>query len=234
MKYLPTEKLFYNKYPYKVECNVPHAGCLGHDRHTFTYNLLSKYRAGTTRLSPSTYPGAAINAVQNRIFRKFAEKVERYVLQQKDLDIKIRTEGHVFSLFCLDEKIIDELLACVPEFIDVIYKPEDEKSLDFLLNNNRKVLVKALPYKEYRYKITLREKMPEIDRERFNNWVIKFSTDGSKYHISGATARFLSNKIWYVQNPFFYAKTQGDASMATLFLGTNIKNIYEYIATETA
>jgi hypothetical protein len=71
--------------------------------------------------------------------------------------------------------------------------------------------------------------MPSPDREKFWKWV------GGKeqYHISRSTRRFLSGDSWYVQNPFLYAKTTGDASMAVLFLGTNIKHIQEYIASDT-
>jgi len=233
MKYLLTEKLFYNKYPYKVECNVPYATCLGHERYGFTYNLLNKRRAGD-KLSMATFPGQALRAVSDIKFRKFAEAVEQYIFQHNDLNIKIRTENNIISFFCADETVIDDLVKRVPEFIDVVYKPKDTEALEYLLKNNRKVLVKLLPYGKYRYKITLRESMPSDDRDKFYTWVNKFTSDGLKYHISPSTHRFLSNQSWYVQNPFFYAETQGDASMATLFLGTNIKNIYEYVATETA
>ena len=227
MKSLLTEKLFYNKYPYKVECNVPHAGCLGYDRHGFTYSMLNKFKNGS-KIKPAMYPGDIVRVINNLQFRRFALEIERYVLQQKDLGIKIRTEDNTFSLFCADEKIVDELIKRVPDFIDAVYRPKDKESLDFLLNNNRKVLVNALPYEKYQYKITLRESMPMPDREKFWKWV------GGKdqYHISKSTMRFLSGQNWYVQNPFLYATTTGDTSMAALFLGTNIKHIQEYITND--
>jgi len=227
MKLLPTEKLFYNKYPYKVECNVPHAGCLGHDRHGFTYTILDKFKNGN-KIKVAMYPGINLTAVNNPLFKKFAKAVEHYVRQQKDFDIKIRTENKTFSLFCADETIVDDLINRVPDFIDAIYKPKDKESLEYLLNNNRKVLVNALPYGKYRYKITLRDTMPAVEKERFFKWL-----DRSKYHVSDSTVRYLSGKTWYVQNPFFYAETQGDTSMAALFLGTNIKHINEYILNDT-
>jgi hypothetical protein len=67
--------------------------------------------------------------------------------------------------------------------------------------------------------------MPSTDKERFWKWV----HDKEQYHISNQTKRFLSGQTWYVQNPFFYCKTQGDTSMAALFLGTNIKHIQEFV-----
>lgn len=228
MKYLPTEKLFYNKYPYKVECNVPHAGCLGYDRHGFTYSMLGKFKNGS-KIKPAMYPGQSIKAIGNTQFRRFAWEIERYVLQQRDLGIKIRTENSTFSLFCADEKIVDDLVKRIPDFIDAVYKPKDKESLDFLLSNNRKILVNTLPYEKYQYRITLRENMPNLDREKFWKWIY----GKEQYRISKSTIKFLSGLTWYVQNPFFYCKTQGDTSMAALFLGTNIKHIQEYIASDT-
>jgi hypothetical protein len=190
--------------------------------------MLEKFKNGS-KIKPAMYPGQSVKAIGNTLFRRFAYEIERYVLQQKDLDIKIRTENSTFSLFCSDEKIVDDLVKRVPDFIDVVYRPKDKESLDFLLNNNRKVLVSALPYGKYQYKITLRENMPTPDREKFWKWV----HGKEQYHISTSTIKFLSGKSWYVQNPFFYCKTQGDASMAALFLGTNIKHIQEYIASNT-
>jgi hypothetical protein len=229
MKLLPTEKLFYNKYPYKVECKVPHAGCLGYDRHGFTYAILEKFKNKDSNIKVAMYPGINITAVNNPQFKKFAKAVEQYVQQQRELDIKIRTEGKTFSLFCADEKIINDLVKRVPDYIDTIYRPKDNESLEFLLNNNRKVLVNALPYEQYQYKITLRESIPSTDKERFWKWV----NGKEHYHISKQTIRFLSGQSWYVQNPFFYCKTQGDTSMAALFLGTNIKHIQEFVVTGT-
>jgi hypothetical protein len=227
MKLLPTKKLYYNKYPYRIEFNVPQAGCLGHDRYEFTFSLIAKHSKGSN-VRQSTYPGTAVNAALNPKFRKFALVLERYIRQQKELDLKIRTEGNSFNLFSKDEQLVDYLIGKLPEYVDTVSKPEDIRSLEYLLNNNRKVLVRALPHGKYRYKITLRDTMSSLEKEKFYKWL-----DRSKYHVSNTTIRYLSGKTWYAQNPFFYAETQGDTSMAALFLGTNIRHIQEYILNDT-
>jgi hypothetical protein len=226
MKLLPTKKLFYNKYPYRVEFNVPHAGCLGSDRYEFTFDMINKHENGGK--IKSMFPGTVVNAVLNLRFKKFATTLEQYIRQQKELDIKIRTEGNSFNLFSKDEQLIDSLVNRLSEYVDTVTKPEDAKSLEYLLSNNRKVLVKALPHGKYRYKITMRDTMSVTEKERFFKWL-----DRSKYHVSSTTVRFLSGRSWYVQNPFFYAENQGDTSMAALFLGTHIKHIQEYILNDT-
>jgi hypothetical protein len=164
----------------------------------------------------------------NPKFKKFALTLEQYIRNQKDFDLKIRTEGNSFNLFLKDEQLVDLLVTQLNDYVDTVTKPEDAKSLEYLLSNNRKVLVKALPHGKYRYKITMRDTMSVTEKERFFKWL-----DRSKYHVSSTTVRFLSGKSWYIQNPFFYAENQGDTSMAALFLGTHIKHIQEYILNDT-
>jgi hypothetical protein len=226
MKLLPTKKLFYNKYPYKIEFNVPHAGCLGSDRYEFTFKMIEQHnKDGKIK---SMFPSNVVNSIVTPRFKKFATTLEQYIRQQKDLDIKIRTEGNSFNLFSKDEQLIDSLVTRLSAYVDTVTKPEDVKSLEYLLKNNRKILVIALPHGKYRYKITMRDTMSMDEKERFFKWL-----DRSKYHVSSTTVRYLTGKSWYVQNPFFYAENQGDASMATLFLGTHIKHIQEYILNDT-
>jgi hypothetical protein len=197
---LKTHKLFYNKWPIKIECHLQGSrfvtysaikNCLYQDQHQFEI-------------------GEFINS-----FQPF-----------KHAEFRLRRDCQTISIFLKDMEIAQQICSSMKKWVRVIVSPDTKEELDFLITNNKKVLTNFYPKGIYRYRVYLNSNMKVTDRLRFYNHLNRW---GNKFSCSKSTERWLSTSTRYMDNPFFYAEDQSSVSMCCLILGSNIQKIEEFI-----
>lgn len=209
-------KLFYNKWPYKIECTIS-----GANRITiYGPDYVLAWCDGTVNSL-----GRDHRHINKDALREFVYLVKPY-LEDKE-NIKVRAEGGHFNLFFKDSALLDKILNSLKPWVRNIFEPGSEEELKFLLENkNKRVLCDELPYEKYAYKVVMRSSKVNI-KEQFLNWTANYSEDQIK--ISGQTARWLQGQYLYKQDPFFYVKDAPMLTMTRLFLGDNVRKVFEYV-----
>ena len=220
---LKSSKLFYNKWPYKVECVQPGASRIVH-----TGAEICKEWCRTGKgLSFGRY-GQGV-ADKDR-YLKFIEAVEPF-LERKE-HVQIRVEGSHFNLFCKDAAVLEEIDNAISTWITKISGPTTAEELEFLLSNgHKKILRDELPKERYKYRIYFKSKFPVDKRQSFVVWADKY---GEKIEISGTSRRWLQGSRHYAQDPFMYVDDDKMLSMAGMYLSGYVKKVEEFILRENA
>jgi len=217
----PTDKLYYGKYPYKIDFDLYGVSLL----RVRGLDWAKEYCNDKNRLC-SWVDEKRINRKE---LKKFILALEPYIT--KEDGFKTRTEGSRFSYYTADldeiKTLSKELKWCCSE----TWGPTTQQELDYLLSNRRKMLCDALPYEQYRFKVFLRENTPVGVRTQFHTWKSNYTQDDIK--VSGSTEYWLSGSKRYVQSPFFYIKDEKLLTFASLFLSSHVKTVYEYIPRHT-
>lgn len=223
IKKLKSNKLFYNKWPYKVECFV-----LGANKIIFYgANGVTKWCNGT--VGHPVARGYNDHVINKHTLKEFVGAVTPY-LGRKD-EIQIRAEGAHFNLFCKDSDIFNNIISNLNSWIRSVYEPASEEELEFLLdNNNKRLLCDKIPYEKYNYKIVMKGHGTDI-KEQFYNWSKNYGED--KIKISPQTIRWMTGYYYYKQDPFFYVSNGPMLTMARLFLGDQVSRVYEYVPRDT-
>jgi hypothetical protein len=215
IKRLKTNKLFYNKWPYKVECIIPGA------------NRITIY--GPDRVLAWCKEEATMGGNNRHIDKAEIKKfigLSMSFIENKD-NIRIRTEGGHFNLFFKDPALLDDILKALKPWVWNIFEPSSEEELKFLLDNeNKKVLCDELPHNKYIYKVVMRSSNVN-SKEQFLNWSNNYTEDQIK--ISGQTEKWLRGQYSYKQDPFFYVKDAPMLTMTRLFLGDGVRKVFEYV-----
>jgi len=217
---LSSSKLFYNKWPYKVECwqsgasRVVHSGA----------SLCKEWCATGKGLRFGHYE----SKLDKVTFLEFVNAVEPF-LERKE-DIQIRVEGSHFNLFCKDLAILEEIDTALSKWVTKISGPTTPEELEFLLSNgHKKILRDELPKEKYKYRIYFKSKFPADKRESFVSWADKY---GDKLDISGTSRRWLLGQRHYAQDPFMYVDDDKMLSMAGMYLSGYVKKVEEFILRE--
>lgn len=207
-------KLYYNKYPYKIACKSTYAYMLSN-------NDIQAVRRWATNASSSSLP-----RIERMNFLSFLDKVEPFLTS----DIKIRIERNHFNLFCMTPTIRNKIKKALNNWVVEVCGPENKEELAFLLaNSNKKIICNLLPYNRYQFKVFIKSKIPENIKEDFLNWSKKY--DGSIRMTDSTESWFLNYHRW-AQAPFIYVEDSKTLTMVSLFLGGNIKKIEEHIVRE--
>ena len=205
-----TKRLFYKKYPYKIECFVPNG-------YYLRYYIKDKEIPYYVSISDTT-------------LTPFWEKLKP--LQDS---VKIRIENNFISIYTTDQLVFEKATEELGEWVTCTWEPENQEFLNFLSEGNGiKVLCVQYPHNKYRYKICVNLKTDEDIKTRFANWVKNYPDNilvnkGSlawfrgEYHVPSYTTF----------TPYLYVSDQKMLSMVCLFLGKFIGRIEEYILKES-
>lgn len=205
-----TSKLYYNKYLYKVECRIDNA-----------YAILSRIRRPSTSEWKIHRSWHQVNT--QPIMLDFYYKLLPYVSK----DIKFRAEGKHFNIFCNEIAIVDELKDKLKTYIFAVHMPFSEEDVGYMLDNgHKKRLCNNLPRDKYKFRVFLRTDTPHDMREKFYKWTENYP---DRILLSNATKDWCHSRKHYLQLPFMYVEDGPLISMASLFLGTNIRLIEEFI-----
>ena len=219
---LKSSKLFYNKWPYKVECRQVGASRVVHSGVT------------AVREWCATGKGMFVSSIESRLLDKavyleFANLVALYI---GNPDVKVRVEGSRFNLFCIDKSVLETIDKDLNKWITKISGPTTDEELNFLLSNgHKKILRDVLPKEKYKYRVYFKSKFPASNRSAFVTWADKY---GDKLEISETSRRWLLGSKHYAQDPFMYVEDEKMLSMAGMYLSGYVKKVEEFILRETA
>ena len=219
MKFKPltTSKLFYNEWPYKIECIQQGASRMYRDPNGTPVDWLLN----------RSYYWASPPIIDN----EDKERITNFYSNVKALfdseDCKIRVEGSHFNIFLKDKALLDTLTVKLDPWIKAVYGPSTDEELNFIVSNGHKKRVcTAYPKEKYQYRIYIRERMKADVRENFYSWTKKY---GNKIAMPPTTERWLSGDKNWVQNPYIYLEDGPMLTMTSLFLGDNVRIIEEFI-----
>ena len=220
---LKSSKLFFNKWPYKVECVQPGASRVIHSG----VGLCRQWCATGKGMRFSSYDGRIADTDK---FLKFIDAVEPF-LDRKE-DIQIRVENSHFNLFCKDPSILEEIDDAVSEWVRKISGPTTQEELEFLLSNgHKKILCDTYPKEMYKYRVFFKSRFPADKRSAFLTWADKH---GNSMLISETSRRWLKGDRYYAQDPFMYVIDDKMLSMVGLYLSGYVKKTEEFILRENA
>jgi hypothetical protein len=207
---LKTSKLFYNKWPYKVTCNIVHA-------RSVTGNKVGYYYGYGKRISPE----------EEAEIEKFRIAVKGFLKK----DIKYRAEYNHFNIFCDDKVLLKKISKKLEPWIQNIYGPQSEEELQYLKDNGHKKRVcDKFPKRKYQYRIYFKTNMPDTLKQSFQTWIAKYE---GKIDCSGSTQKWLKNDHRWFQAPFCYVEDSATLSMIGLFLANYIKVVEHFVLRES-
>lgn len=221
IKRLKLSKLFYNKWPYKIECIQSGASRIVH----VGVDICKEWCRTGEGMTFSQY-GQQVTDKEK--YLRFIKAVEPFMTQKEH--IQIRVEGSHFNLFCKDPAVLEEIDDSVFEWITAIRGPTSKEELDFLMNNgHKKILCDGLPKEKYKYRLYFKSKFPAEKRSAFIMWVYKY---GDKLEISETSRRWLISARHYAQDPFMYVEDDKMLSMVGIYLSGYVKKVEEFILRE--
>jgi hypothetical protein len=216
LKLNQTDRLFYGKYPYKIDFDL-HGATLIRDRG-FEW-------AKEFALDPNLRDPYQRKAVDRTKLKNFLEVLEPYL--QTAEPFQYRIEMGRFTYFSKNVDDIDELSKKLDWCCVAVWKPSDQTQLDFLVSNKRKVLRDMIPYGKYRFKVVLKPSIPASNRAQFVAWVDNYTEDDVK--MSKGTRSWLVSGRTFFQHPFFYIADAKMLTFASIFLSNHVSVIYEYV-----
>ena len=220
---LKSSKLFFNKWPYKVECVQPGASRVIHSG----VGLCRHWCATGKGMRFSSYDGKIADTDK---FLKFIDAVEPF-LDRKE-EVQIRVENSHFNLFCKDPSVLEEIDDAVSQWIKKISGPTTQEELEFLLSNgHKKILCDTYPKEMYKYRVFFKSRFTDDKRSAFVTWADKY---GISLLISETSRRWLKGDRYYAQDPFMYVIDDKMLSMVGLYLSGYVKKTEEFILRENA
>jgi hypothetical protein len=203
-KKLQTKKLFYGRWPYKVETIIQGAASVNH---------LSR-----SQKDPRNY----------KVFNNVEHVALWDTLNQfrGEPNVKVRVEGHHANFFTDSLDIVNTICDQLSNLVVAVHSPGSAAELSAFSQNKRLVIVNDLPHKSFTHRVTLKRTTPWSVKETLKNWIEKIP-EGSIKTTHGFDA-FLSRPYFY-SNPYFYIKEEKTASLIALMIGSNIYSIEKFV-----
>lgn len=219
---LSSSKLFYKKWPYKIECTIRGASRI--TRH----NLANIKAWCNNEKGAPALSGPGFDNANKKEFLAFINLVEPYLNRS---DLRIRTEGSHFNIFCMDLALVEDIESKLRHWIRKISGPTSKEELEFLLSNgHKKILRDSLPKSKFRYRIYFKNRFPEDKRLQFTAWTEKYQ---EKIEISGTSKRWLTGERKYAQDPFMYVEDDKMLSLIGMYISGHVKKVEEFILRDT-
>lgn len=216
MQLQTTERLFYNKWPIKVECRIHGASFLNRNGIDLTIRTCN---------GEKTMFDLDRKNIDKIDLKKFA-KIVKPILETGN--VQVRTEGKHYNIFLSDRDLFAKIKKDLYPWITHITSPSTDEEFNFLMNNgHKKVLCAELPHKKFRYRVYLKERTSRETRGKFLKWAENYKDKSIK--ISKTTEVWLNGGKFYIQNPFFYVENEKMLSMMLLFLDGNHRKVQEFI-----
>ena len=209
-----TNKLFYGKYPYRVETVIAGAARLNFWGADKTIAFLR----GDIHLNH--WEKFSDNEKDNLC--KFAELLKKY----KELGVKTRAEWETMNLYCSDVNIYRKMQKDFTHWVYSISEPANNTDLDKLSSNPSHHLCKHLPHNRYTHKVVLRSNMPHHQRLKFMGWLENYK-DSIKP--SKGTVKWLQGSNQYLQDPFVYLDNPRQLTLVGMFLGNDLRKVQEFV-----
>ena len=216
---LKTSKLFFNKWPYKVECHLPGAWAASTSR-------LSDKEFDNWLVAPEVKNLWSDNRTTLITYKKDVIELRNAVNIFRD-DIKTRGEQAHLCIYCKDKAVFLNIEIALLKWIHKIWEPGTDQELEYISNNNtRKIVRDKLPYNICQYKLTLNDKVPFEIRNKFFEWSKKYPT---QIIIAKSTSEWMDGARQWCFTPFMYISDNKMLTLVGLYLSGYIKHIEEFI-----
>jgi len=215
MKVYQTNKLFFKKWPYKVETNAPKA------------HLIKEWGISRTiDICTNTWQPLW---VRKQLSEDQKLKLHKYIYDSTEFlnsAGQLRFEGDTCSFYTDDYELYKKMCTEMSPWVVSITEPASEEDLKILQEKSRYRLCDRLPYNKYKYKVYLRERMPQNVRSNFATWLEHYS---EQVKMAKNTHFWLAGKRNWIQDPFLYVVDGPNLSMITMFLGEYVKKTQEFV-----
>jgi len=222
---LNSSKLFYNKWPYKIECYIFGASKL----KWLGVESTKDYCQG--KPTPSLWSWQSkdkLNKNDQAALLAFTIGLEPF-LALKD-QLQVRVEGRRYNIYCKDTVLLEQIYNAVTPWVQTVSGPTTEEELNYMLDNgHRKILRDVLPKDIYQYRIYFKESWKIEDRIKFLAWATK---NPNIVDISKGSKEWLAGGKRWVYNPFIYVKDAHTLTMVGLHSSGNVKRVEEFILRE--
>jgi hypothetical protein len=197
---LTKSKLFYNKWVYKVSCQVYEA-----------YKLRWK-----------SQPWSSNHSADAKNFSKILEPLS------DPEKLTVRYSYNTVDIYLNDKDLLDRICKDLEFWISDVYVPYDENEKNYILKNgNIRTVCKNYPYKSYRYKINLQHHIDPTIKENFVKWIKNY--DNTQYRMSRQTTQWFNGTKYWIYQPSIYVSDDKILMMINLYMGKNIKSIEEFV-----
>lgn len=222
---LNSSKLFYNKWPYKIECYISGASRL----RWLGVETTKDFCIGEpTPTLWSWQNNDRLNLKDKSALLEFTTGLEPF-LKLKD-QLQTRVEGRHYNIFCKDRVLLEQIYNAIAPWVKQVFGPTTKEELDYMLDNgHRKILRDVLPKDGYKYRVYFRESWPMEGRVEFAKWSAKFP---DTINISQSSLKWLECRQKWLYNPFMYVKDEKTLTMIGLFTSGNVKRVEEFILRE--
>jgi len=222
---LNSSKLFYNKWPYKIECYISGASRLKWLGVETTKDFCLNNPTPTLW---SWQSNDKLSLKDKAALLEFTTGMEPFI-ELKD-QLQIRVEGRRYNIFCKDRILLESIYNTVAPWVQRVSGPTTDEELNYMLDNgHRKILRDVLPKNMYQYRVYFKESWKIEDRTKFLAWAIK---NPNIVDVSKSSKDWLEDNKRWVYNPFIYVKNAHTLTMVGLYSGGNVKRIEEFILRE--
>lgn len=222
---LKSNKLYYNKWPYKIECRYGNVGGL-------VRRGIEKIRSSIIVIQNTAKQDYWINAYcknDGDNYKKLLEFIDVLEPLLTNKNIKVRAEHHTFSVFCSSMAVIEELEPILDPWIQNIYGPVTVEECNFLMDNGCKTILRdKLPKEKYQYRIHFGKKWNYNKGTDFLKWSSQYA---DQIYMNPSTRRVLAGKGHCVQ-PVMYITDEKMLAIVGFFASGNIKKIEKFVLRE--
>jgi hypothetical protein len=216
IKKLITNKLFFGKWPFKVETCLKGTSLI----KRLGFEGARKWCTGDAHQQFNQY--TFYKTIHRVELKEYIDLLEPFI----GPNLQMRSEYYNLNFYTDDRKIYEGLQQQLAPWVCGISEPKADE-LDFLQNNsNNIILCDKLPYGKFKHKLYIGTSMPQSQRENFLKWLNNYN--GDIRASQGSVGWMLGHKP-YFQNPFIYVEDKKTLAMVGLFLGNYAKKTQEFV-----
>jgi hypothetical protein len=209
-----TNKLFYDRYIYKIAFETPFARSFRYSNaeniaDTIKHNL--KVNFDKTKGFLTFEIGWNTKTVSKKEAEDALFIAEQLASLPKD-QYAIRVEATTLGFYTSDESVVAKIEDSDLKNIIMICKPENDKIKEFLSSTTKKIIIKEYTHK---YKVTINSLFSNA--KSFKEWAEKIPKIK------------LCPKNDYAYESYFYVADEKTLSLCRLFLGSKIRRIDELV-----
>lgn len=220
IKKLTTNKLFFGKWPFKVETCLKGTSLI----KRLGLEDTRKWCDGDAHQQFNQY--SFYKTIHRIELREYIDLLEPFI----GPNLQMRSEYHNLNFYTDDRKIYEGLQRELAPWVRGISEPEGD-DLEFLQNNSsRIVLCNELPYGKFKHKVYLKTSMPQPQRENFVKWLGNYNGD---VRASLGSVGWMLGQKPYFQGPFVYIADSQTLAMVGLYLGNYAKKTQEFVVRNT-
>lgn len=222
MKICKTSRLFFNKFPYKVETKINGVNLI----RSFPLDKLKDFLKFPADESIPRGYRRRFTQVDKQKLLEYINVVEPF-LEKK---IQTRVEHDTLNFYLDDKETYKEVKQTLNKWVWTVTEPESDDEVSKLQEKSGISIVKHLPYNKYRYKIMIRYTFPANNRLDFLNWLGNYD---DKVNVSKSTKKWLDLQTTYFYEPFLYVEDKNTMLMVCMYLGKYARKIQEFVPRDT-